>query len=98
MYMSASAALILEGDSMKNTPITIDSPVPVDFKIERNGTVSLSVQDYTTLLQRSKTYTIGCGKQSMVYSFVHTAAAYVALILEDSGPKAIWVADSCASK
>ena len=83
---------------MKNTPITIDSPVPVDFKIERNGTVSLSVQDYTTLLQRSKTYTIGCGKHAIEYAFVHTVAAYVALIQENSGPKAIWVSDEFAIK
>ena len=62
MYKSASAALILEGDNMNNVPTTIDTPVPVNFKIERNGTVNLSVQDYTTLLTHSKTCTLTYGK------------------------------------
>lgn len=87
-----AALYIMERDNMPTTN-PIDFAVPVNFTIPQNGRVSLSTNDFTSLLLHSKEYTVGSGKNQCTYAIVHTDAGYIALFVNKSGAQAEWVAD-----
>ena len=71
----------------------IDYAVPAGFAVPQNGTVGITVNDYTSLIVHSKEYTVGSGKNQRTYSIVHTDVGYISLNLTKSGAQAEWIAD-----
>ena len=76
----------------------IDYAVPVNFTVPQNGAVSISTNDYTTLLPYAKECTVGSGKSSVPYTIVHTSAGFVSLGITKQGAKAEWMADNFTIK
>ncbi|MDE6833393.1 MAG: hypothetical protein K2J39_03975, partial [Ruminococcus sp.] len=70
-----------------------DKIIPVDFKLQRNGTVSISTNDYVTLMMSAKSYTIGSGKNMRIYNIVHTSVGFVNICQKKSSAVAEWVCD-----
>lgn len=70
-----------------------DKVIPVEFKLERNGSVSISTSDYVTLMMSAKTYTTGSGKNLKAYNIVHTSAGFVNVCQKKSGAFAEWICD-----
>lgn len=78
---------------MQNIPNLVDTAVPVDFTVPRNGMVNISANDYTTLLLHSHEYVVGSGKSKAAHAITHTTAGYVSPVITKKGAQAVWVAD-----
>lgn len=70
-----------------------DKIIPVDFRLDRNGSIPLSTHEYVTLMENSKSYVIGSGKNCIGFNIVHTSAGYVNVRTYNSRSSAEWLAD-----
>lgn len=75
-----------------------DTPVPVSFTLQRNGTVGITTQEYVALMPHAKSYTVGIGKSAYTFHLVHTDTGYVSIHTKKSGAVAIWIADDFSVK
>lgn len=75
-----------------------DTPVLVDFTLNRNGQVSITTQEYADLMKYARSYTVGYGKSSYTFHIVHTTAGYISLQTKKAGAIAVWIADNFSIK